>query len=508
MEMKITKTLKAFYRIASAPRCFTFSELLDLTGYRVYGNTLKDAFLCDSRFICMDSEPSQKYHFTLDSTLFRLFSNLNIRLAETKVFQLTERQVAFVMNHLRTAGRWHSPPSEAIRWAQSLGLISLCRTSGLYAFPLAKILSHMTPSSIRIVNDVLAEIGRNQIWKYPLDKLVTESIQEGFSMFRKKVAFIVQSREALFAGKRKTLEQLGATFHFTRERIRQLEKEFWVSQRSHRPRKRRPFLSALLFDFISESGSLIFGVNSSRTRLRRFLAKAAGVPIVKLREIGLVTLGMMPEEITLLLSSIRFPEEIDPDAIRNILECQGRIPLVEKDIQSLAESLDLYHQQHLTVVKRAYLALRSIGKPAHYSEIAKVYNSLWPSLASSEHNIHAALSRQQLNVVWIGIHGTYALKDWGYERPSKKLYEAIAEIVQERYKKTGVPVPLTVIRAEIGKYRKAVNPNSLAIATHLNPCLQCISKDTFKPKEPGQENQQDIHLDELDKLLCDLQENA
>ena len=152
--------------------------------------------------------------------------------------------------------------------------------------------------------------------------------------------------------------------------------------------------------------------------------------------------------------------------------------------------------------------MRAIGRPAHYSEITEVYNALFPDRPATEHNIHSFLSREEHGVVWIGVRGTFALKEWGYERPSKSLYEAVAEVVQKRWKETGKPVPFTVITAEIARYRKVVKPSSLIFATHCNPRLRRVSNDSFIPKDHVDKTQDEVSADELDKILQEFQKRS
>ena len=105
-------------------------------------------------------------------------------------------------------------------------------------------------------------------------------------------------------------------------------------------------------------------------------------------------------------------------------------------------------------------------------------------------------------------NGLYALKEWGYERPSKTLFETVAEIVEIFYKRTGKPVPFTIIMTEIGKYRKITNVASLTIAAHFNPNLRCVSKNSFMPKGPNDQAQDEVSVDQLDKILQEFSKSS
>lgn len=115
---------------------------------------------------------------------------------------------------------------------------------------------------------------------------------------------------------------------------------------------------------------------------------------------------------------------------------------------------------------KVYIALRRIGRPAHYTEVAEMCIQIWPEETWSAHNVHAILSRQEYDVVWIGCRGTFALRQWGYDRPGEPLFDTVAEIVRTKYEETGRPVPYAVIVAEVGKRQRLVNPASIALAVH------------------------------------------
>jgi hypothetical protein len=152
---------------------------------------------------------------------------------------------------------------------------------------------------------------------------------------------------------------------------------------------------------------------------------------------------------------------------------------------------------------RVHLTLTCIGKPAHYSRVAEIYNDVFPDFPMSEHDVHITLGRMEdRGVVWIGIKGTFALKEWGYEKPTKGLFETVAEIVRKRYAVTRRPVPFSFMSSEITKYRRVVNPNSVLIAAHCNPALKPVGEDAFVPREADQkEDEQDLQAEELDRIL-------
>jgi hypothetical protein len=220
-----------------------------------------------------------------------------------------------------------------------------------------------------------------------------------------------------------------------------------------------------------------------------------------LSNIKMVILGALPEDAMLPKSSSSIFEDIDVASIVSRWESEGRLCLIKSDLQTLAESISRFRRRQFNKGQKVYLALRTIGKPAHSAKIAEVYNYLFPDYPSTDHNIHAVLSHEKYGVVWIGIRSTFALKEWGYEHPSETLFDTVTKIVEEKYKETSQPVPFEIIVTEMGKYRQFVNHNSLTIAADCNPNLRRIGKNSFIPKEPGEETQEEILAEKLDIIL-------
>jgi len=505
--MDISETIRELYFFASAPRIFSLEELADFTDAPIELKSLKRALLHDSRFIAFPSKCSDKELFILDSVLFKWFIHLNIRLAKIRQFSLSKGQIISLFNQLRFGDRIDCLPMPAIRWANRFGLVCPCRTNARYMFPLAKLLSFMKKDYVSHIADVLPDLCEYQVWNVSLRSRMRECVKCGFAMFNSDVIHIVKCREALMKGGKKTLQELGLSFGLTRERIRQKEEIFWISIDT-RSSYTRPFLEAFLCDFMSSSGALVTDVKSRRAPLSIFLAKCMGVPYVELKKMGLALLAVTPKEMVVLKSLKIFDEDIVGDEIAERLDLDSKVVFSYRDLSILSKKIAIYNQLHLAKCQKVYLALRSIGRPAHFSEITAGHNAMWPESASKERNIHAVLGRQRLGIVWIGIKGTYALKEWGYERPSKSLYETVAEIVKNKYAELGKPVPMTVITAELGRYRRIVNPSSLTIVLNYNPKVQCMGKDTFVPRNTLEDRNEELSLEKLDKMFAKFQEKA
>ncbi|MBU4348976.1 hypothetical protein KJ599_01495 [bacterium] len=486
---------------AQHEHCLTLEDLSNIAGPEFDSELLKHALLNDSRFILLNKGTSNKKYFIPKRRLFQWFCQLNLRLAQAKQVRLSKHQLAILTSLLCIRERWDTPPTEVIQFGKQFGFIGTSCTNNQYVFPLAYILSFMSYSLSEVtVKYIIKEILSDTIdVNFSFRHLAQELIQEKFSCFTERECYIIKAREGLLTGKKKTLEWIGIHYGITRERVRQIESEFWYKLRHpiHAP----TFSRALIYYIMSNQGSLMVKANSSEVLTISFLSKCSGVPFVILSDIEMVTLGAFSEDTILPKSSSSIFKYVDFASIINRLESEDCLCLVKSDLKSLAESIIRFRLKRLNKRQKAYLALRTIGKPAHSAKITEVYNSLFPDQPSTEHNIHAVLSYEKYGVVWIGIHSTFALKEWGYEHPPATLFDTVTKIVEEKYKETAQPVPFTIIVAEMGKYRQVVKNSSLTIALHYNPNLRRIGKNSFIPKKPDEETQEDIFAEELDRIL-------
>lgn len=487
---------------AQYKHCFTLEDLSNFAEPDSDSELIKHALLTDSRFILLNKENSNRKYFVPKRRLFQWFCQLNLKLAQAKQVRLSKHQLAILTSFLCIHERWDTPPVEVIQFGKQFGFIGNTCTENQYIFPLAYILSFMSYSLSEVtVKYIIKEISSDTIdVNFSFRHLAQKLIQEKFSYFTKRECYIIKAREGLLTGKKMTLEWIGIHYGITRERVRQIESKFWYKLRHpvHVP----TFSRALIYNVMSKQGSLIVTANSSEALTINFLAKCAGVPYVKLPRINLAILGALPEDITLPKSKRSILDDIDLTSMINRWGKECRTCLVKRDLQLLAENIVQFRIRYLDKIQKVYLALRTIGKPAHSAKITEIYNSLFPDQPATEHNIHAMLSHEKYGVVWVGIHSTFALKEWGYEHPSATLFDTVSKIVEEKYKETTRPVSFEIIVAEMGKYRQFVRNSSLTIASLCNPNLRRIGKNFFIPKKPNEEEtQEEIFADELDRIL-------
>ena len=485
-------------------RCFTIRDVSEWSGEVSDLGQLRQAFCADSRFVPL-SQPGGQEWFLPERSLFHWWANFNLRLATIGQQRLTERHLAASLNSLLPEGIWSSLPVDVLEYAYRFGFVAPAWTSGFYVFPMAHVLSQVSPNVFSIFRKVFSDFAstedRNVELQIPLDV----AVESCFSTLTARNAHILKVREGLPPYQRMTLEQLGSYYGCTRERIRQIEARSW--RRIWHPSRSSLLAPSLLAEIMKRQGSLIFDTEQEITTYTCFVAKCLRIPFARTKLGNHVALGVSDPIHPYLDRELNIAETIDPNIVAEELDGTSLHYLAGDDLYRIAEPVVELKYSRLNRAEKVYLALRDIGKPAHYSEVAETFNSLFPDDPMLERNVHAVLSRcadpnlEQFGIVWVRIKGTYALKEHGYERPNLGIHEAVAKIVEEKYAETGRPVHVSVIGTELGRDKRLVDPASFAFATGANERLEQVIKDYFIPKSLDQENTSQATANDLDGVL-------
>ena len=243
-----------------------------------------------------------------------------------------------------------------------------------------------------------------------------------------------------------TLQEVGDRLGVTRERVRQLENSVLRHLRGPKSRAAIRPLMTLLTHLLEEAGGLMTGEqietalqnvfvigNIDLIAATRLLFDVRddisctckghawgleGAPLARVGLIQVLLTGMLEEEL------VPLPLEEVIDAFKRsdlyqdrrgelrdsfILACLRSHPEISIDEEGQC-SLEKWERHRLDEM---ILALREIGEPAHYTQIAEETNALLePEIQTSAHNIHAHMQRLPDIFVRVG-HGVYGLAEWG-----------------------------------------------------------------------------------------------
>ncbi len=452
----------------SFARAFTVQAVVDFSVEVLAPSLIREYLLKDERFIVIS-----RFHdtelFISKSVLAKWLIYVNIHLARNKLSQLTTKQLGFFLGSLIDADGHDEAMEVVTEFGKEFGLISFSDYSQEYVFPIAHILSFVKVRNEILLDSLTYAIDHVDI---PFEKDADEILEKVLLELDSRERYILKARLGLFDGDRYTLLEIADILDLTRERVRQIEKSIYTRKVLF-----RPFLTALLQDILRRRGGLLFDTSLTEMNIRRLFARCLHIPVTNNSDLGLVIMGASNVSF-----DTRYPV-LDIDYMIQWLSVSNTLCLIDTDYHSLAESVISYGQEKSKIVERIYVALRHIGKPAHYSTIWKVHNSLFPRNPNTEHNIHSALLRGQHGIVWIGAKGMFALTEWGFTKPQKTLLETATEIVKQRYAQSRRPVPYDAVVSEFKKHRKFINLSSLKMSLYNNPGLVLAGSDLFLPKD-------------------------
>ena len=235
------------------------------------------------------------------------------------------------------------------------------------------------------------------------------------------------------------------------------------------------------------------------TPCRQFIYRGIDLQTVHISEIGLYFIGNDAD-------FVRYRKALATiDALENT---SGYLDVLSYHDSVLVREAEENYQIAHRPTTRAYMlkeALRSLGRAAHYEEIVQECHRLFPDKVTSMRSWHAALSgcahptREELGIVWIGVKGTYGLKEHGYSRPDADLFTQVADIVEGIYSRTNKPVSETTVVSELANLRREAKVISVKMALGINDRLESISGGFIpkgsKPSEPSDIKSQQYDVD-------------
>jgi hypothetical protein len=494
-------------RLSKLPYSFASDEIS--SGFGVDDGDLqavREAIEHSQDFIRTVDDANEAQRYIAKRTLHTWFVKLNLRLAAIRFCTLTEAQLLSKMNGLRFSGTWSHPPDDYIEFGQNLGLLDRLEGQDRYNFPLSTVMSSFGQSYIEAAREYLLSRSPNSDVMPEFEESILARLRNALEgVLDSRQQYVILRRHGILGFDAMTLEEVGQELGLTRERIRQIEVRCWKRMRhpSHRP-FRSELVCLLLIYILNRNGSLLL-TSSGIHREIEFICEYLNVPLRTFPYINVMSIGDVS-------SSFNLPDNIWadlPNLRTNIKDLLSALPLqlTQKDVEETSDLLIPVVVKRLTKTQKMYLALKQMGRPAHFSEITDIYTQMFPGEQTTEHSVHAALLREEHGIVWVGSKGTFALEQWGYKRPTSTLMDTIAHIVEQRYESTGKPVPFVAIQAEIGKYRKLVNPASLVLGSYCNPRLETVGGICFLPREEASD-EQEVADNELDRILREFEKQS
>lgn len=327
---------------------------------------------------------------------------------------------------------------------------------------------------------------------------------EWFAVLSEREQQVVQGRYGLQT-EELTLEEMGEQLGVTRERVRQIQKK--AERLLAHPlafRMVAPLVGSFWYVLNSVGG--LANLRDFDRVLRKYLMldnyRLAGVlglileiddRVERLRREGAwLRRGIAPSEIrwTQKLLAAFLDESGVPLSTRQLVEQVKSTDFYQRHSKALNDDMieaclrvhprlrkrgdEWYLRkrswQHLAAIIRA---LREIGEPAHYEEIAERANAFLPQhLARTPHNIHAELGRRPEVFVRVG-HGVFGLAEWGLNDDgcvANAAYRILAE--------AGKPLHYTVITNQVLETWR-VRPESVYAALNTDARFRCIGSGVF-----------------------------
>lgn len=481
----------AIGKLSTLPVVFSAADVAayaDLSGADSEIESALQAQCASQSIIALDEQPFPDCRYLGKNPVEQWWVGSTLRRAKRGVFHLTTGELAREMALGFDTQQWDTPPDAMLEIGRQRAMVADGYVAGIFVFPWAKIIrsSSRFRTSFRSVFD-------------PKQVSCETEIDVALSGLTEREADVLRSRRGFDTGNPATLEQIGNRYGVTRERIRQIEQKAYRKLRH--PLRNRHLMRAFAADFVQSGGSLII---SEFTPYRAFLIENIGLQTVHIPELGL---HIISEESDIapyrrILGDVRAYLEVvlEPPCFSAI----GALKYLSSNDGNLVGNAENEYRSRNISKTRPYMlreALRTLGRAAHFSEIADICNHMFPENQTTTHNWHASLGRrdaEHLGIVWIGVKGTFGLKEHGYSRPDSDLFAAVAEIVAARFVKTLQPVDFDFVMAELSKQRRELKRNSVIMALAFNDKVEPVGREEYVPKQPASKTSTDATRSEYD----------
>jgi len=372
----------------------------------------------DKRFLCLSESISKKSYFVSKEILIEWLIDLNFRLVKIGLNKVNKEQLMSFIKLKSNCDISNIDIDKIIDYGSIFGFINHSFIKDNYVFPLYNLIYRLPKNILSKVYLNLKFLTIFKSRKKYLSKYLSSLIIYALSNIKnERLTKLLKNRYEILGSNKLTLHQIGKMSGLTRERIRQLEKKSFEIIKIHQAE----IITRFLFYIIKRNGSLIFDSNSEESNMLKFILKTIDIPSFTVKKLDLLFIGVEKPENTENLFNIKYKTELMINKLNlyNKLEKEFNLLLSKDDFKII---YDMFYFFKLTSPQRLYIILYSIGKPTHYSELMEKHNILFPNRILNKQNTNSTLTRSEKEgIVWIGIKGYYALKEWGFEKPSKSL---------------------------------------------------------------------------------------
>ena len=446
---------------------------------------------------CEDQESTySSVHYLGVRVAEKWWVNRTLIWATANVEYASHSQLASSMALAFNCRGWEAPPPDMLAVGRRWAMVADGCVPGTLVFPWATVLR---------VNPLFTEPFR-LLFSSDLDDLSIEDIGTAFDQFLEDLpvreATIVRARFQLDSNLPETLEELGMLFGVTRERVRQLEAKALRAEAL-----KAPLWLRFAADFVQSGGSLSIQSQIS-IGILRLLVKVwnfSSVQVIPL-EIRLIATEY---DVADYIGSVRKSYDLWDSGSEQDFHSADVLPgfFTHVDRIQLGEAEKQLRSGQVTKTMQRMLvhALRSLGRAAHFTEIAKECNRLFPEEERAIHNWHNALSlysqpdREDSGIAWIGRKGMYGLQEHGYSRPDASLFDEVSRIVNAIFERTQRPVSVEVVMTELSKKRRELNRQSVTMALSFSDNLLPVSDGKYVPKKDNS-----IRSDDSPRLEYDI----
>ena len=469
--------------MANSPAVFSAKDVADYIGWEGIEDRIEESLAtrCVNETLLrleddINTTNLQRHYLSVE-VVRKWWTDSTLRWARTDITHVTSDQLAGAMSIAFDNHRWETPPTSLLNEGRRRAMVADGCIPGTFVFPWVSLFQHMP-----ILTNLFHTTSISMSALPWLDSSLVDMTEEALNTLPIREAKVIKVRFGLQDGRRRTLEEVGKAFAVTRERIRQIESK--ALQKLRHPTRNRYFLTGFAADFVHSGGSLLIE-ESQTTPLQSLLGEVLGLDLEAVEELGIRIITAV--DLSKYRASLRDEHYRSSNDLHHLAILLPFLP--KADVERLRAIEEEFWNnritRHWTRPRMILEALRSLGRSAHYREIAEVCNELFPNKQASTRSWHAALtlpSCDALGIVWIGSKGMYGLKEHGYSRPTMDLFETVAEIVESTFARTQQPVSEDMVVAELNKYRRDANVNSVKMALSFNDRLESVAPSRYAPK--------------------------